>query len=406
MPVMSNAPVMPGLDVLSLFATAPHDLHGTSENASFRNLELLRGKRIGLVTNHTGRTKSGVSTLEILRLLKLQVSALFSPEHGPHGTCEGDIESARSDDGTPIYSLYGATRRPTDVMLENLDALVFDIQDVGARFYTYSTTLAFCMEECAARGLSFVVLDRPNPLGGDCVDGPIVTEEARSFIGHLQVPVRHGMTLGELALWHRADAALDLDLHVVPVANWRRSMLWPDTGLSWIAPSPNLPDFESTRWYPATCLLEFSNISVGRGTSSPFQIIGAPWLNAQFLISASTSWPAEIRRGITLKAINFTPKHSVFEGENCRGLWLQVRENAGFVDGGPPVASGLALLQTLFQTHPTHFGEEQLQAALPLLGSPRVLERLRSGSLEEAVAYSEEDVSLFQMQRAPYLMYE
>lgn len=398
---MSNAPIMPGLDVLSLFATAPHDLHGTSENASLRNLEPLRAKRIGLVTNHTGRTRSGVSTLEVLRLLKLQVSALFSPEHGPRGTCEGDIESARSGDGTPIHSLYGATRRPTDIMLENLDALVFDIQDVGARFYTYSTTLAFCMEECAARGLSLVVLDRPNPLGGDCVDGPIITEEARSFIGHLQVPVRHGMTLGELALWHRADAALDLDLHIEPVANWRRSMQWNETHLPWIAPSPNLPDFESTRWYPATCLLEFSDISVGRGTEAPFQIIGAPWLDATRIIGASLLWPDAIRSNVLMEAIEFTPSHSVFAGESCRGVQLRTRDTKDVV----PVALGVALLHTLFQTHST-FGEAALRAALPLLGSPRLMEKILEGSLEEALAECENDARHFQSRRAPYLIYE
>jgi uncharacterized protein YbbC (DUF1343 family) len=179
----------------------------------------------------------GTSTLQILQTLDIDVAALFSPEHGPQGTLEGDIASSRTAEGLPIHSLYGPTRRPTDAMLENLGALVFDMQDVGARFYTYSTTLAFCMEECARRNIALIVLDRPNPLGGTSVEGPMLDNECRSFIGHVTLPVVHGLTLGEIAQLHRRQQNLDLDLRVVRVQNWSRTMRWPDTGLPWIAPS-------------------------------------------------------------------------------------------------------------------------------------------------------------------------
>lgn len=364
---------------------------------------MLRSRRVGLMTNHTGKAQNGATTIQVLRELGVSVEALFAPEHGSQGTREGDIESSRDNDGTPIHSLYGETRRPTDVMLANLDTLVFDIQDVGARFYTYSATMAGCMEECAARGLSFVVLDRPNPLGGDCVDGPLVAEEVRSFVGYLRVPVRHGMTLGELALWHRADAKFDLDLHIVPVANWRRSMQWSDSALPWIAPSPNLPDFESARWYPAICLLEFSGISVGRGTQWPFQIVGAPWLDAARIEDTAQSWPDAIRRDVVIEATNFKPEHSVFAGESCRGVRLSARDET--VKDAVPVALGVALLHTLFQTH-SQFGEAPLRAALPLLGSSRVMEKIIEGRLEEALTYCENDARDFRLRRAPYLMYE
>lgn len=204
---------LPGLDALvSNYATWQH--HFSS------------GQHVGLLTNHTGRSLGGTPTLTVLRDLGLQVHALFAPEHGPAGTREGDIESGRTDEGLPIHSLYGATRRPTAAMLSGLDVIVCDIQDVGARFYTYPTTLAYMMEECARHGVAVVVLDRPNPLGGEIIEGPGVAEAWRSFVGHLAVPVRHGLTLGELARLYQADAGLDLELTVVPVHNWHRAQQW------------------------------------------------------------------------------------------------------------------------------------------------------------------------------------
>jgi uncharacterized protein YbbC (DUF1343 family) len=337
-----------------------------------------------------------------LRVLDISVVALFSPEHGPQGTLEGNIESGATAEGLPIHSLYGATRRPTDAMLQGIEALVFDIQDVGARFYTYATTLAYCMEECAARDIPLVVLDRPNPLGGELIEGPLLEDECRSFIGHVRLPVVHGLTLGEIAQWHRAQIGFQLDLRVVPVHGWKRHSRWPATELEWIAPSPNLPDFTSAAWYPATCLLEFSGISVGRGTEAPFQIVGAPWLDAQRVLDAAQSWPAQVRESISLEAIDFTPSRPLFEGELCHGVHIRA-ENVEHV---PLTTLGLSLLKTLQRTHSHNVNEEKLNAALPLMGSRRVLDAVRSGDLHTATEISQSGAQQFREERAAYLLYD
>jgi uncharacterized protein YbbC (DUF1343 family) len=299
--------------------------------------------------------------------------------------------------------LYGATRRPNDEMLHNLKVLVFDIQDVGARFYTYSSTLAHILEECAQRDISVLVLDRPNPIG-DNIEGPRMEEEQRSFVGHLRVPVTHGMTLGELAQWHCADAALDVDLQIAPVANWNRTMLWPQTGLPWRAPSPNLPDWQSAAWYPGECLLEWSGVSVGRGTEAPFQIVGAPWLEADKVLQAMTRWPAALRDEIEAEAMTFTPSRATWENQQCRGL----RFRSSREDGAPtnPVAFGLALLTTLHQTHPDHLDEALLRKSLPLLGSTKALEMLHAHNLNAVLELAQHEAQKFRAQRAPFLIYE
>lgn len=328
--------------------------------------------------------------------------ALFSPEHGLQGTLEGAIESGRTEDGLPIYSLYGQTRRANDEMLQGLQTIVFDIQDVGARFYTYSTTLAYLLEECAQRGISVVVLDRPNPIG-DGIEGPRLEDAHRSFVGYLRVPVTHGMTLGELAQWHCADAALDLDLQIAPVANWNRAMCWPQTDLPWRAPSPNLPDWQSAAWYPGECLLEWSGVSVGRGTPAPFQIVGAPWLEPDKVLEAMAQWPATLRETIEAETVEFTPTRAKWENEACHGLRFHARKD----DGVPtrPVAFGLALLATLHHTH-EQLDETLLQKSLPLLGSSKVLELLRRNDLPEALDVAQREAQEFQTQRAPFLIYE
>lgn len=362
--------------------------------------ENLAQSRCGLVTNHTGRTLDNITTLGILTQYGANVRALFSPEHGPAGDREGDIESSTAH-GLICHSLYGETRRPTSGMLEGLDTLIFDIQDAGARFYTYSTTLCYVLEECAAHGLKLIVLDRPNPLGGDIVEGPLVDEDQRSFIGYAHVPIRHGLTLGELAHWHRSDAGLDIDLHVIPITNWRRAVTWPETALPWNAPSPNLPDYAATEWYPGTCLLEFSGLSVGRGTAAPFATIGAPWLRPEAILEDSASWPPEVLRDITLTTLDFTPERATHEGVPCRGLLLQKTSRARL----QPVALGMALLASLRRTHAQLFDAAKLQAALPLLGSLAALEALEAGDIARALQIAALDARRFEAKRAASLIY-
>jgi len=365
-------------------------------------ISFLRAHRVGLITNHTGQTRDGTSTLEALRVLDIRICALFSPEHGVAGKLEGNVASSRTEEGLSIHSLYGETRRPTREMLADIDVLVFDIQDVGARFYTYGSTLCYALEECAAHGKSLVVLDCPNPLGGLKIEGPMLEKDCRSFIGHVQVPVVHGLTLGELALWHKRQENLDVDLRVVRCRNWKRKTLWPQTDLKWIAPSPNLPDFTSAQWYPSLCLLEFSGVAVGRGTMAPFQIVGAPWMQPHRVLDCLESWRGWKQLNVAAQTTDFTPTRAIYEGELCCGLKFDAADASRVVMSD----LGLALLGSLRQTHPDEFTEEHLRAARQLVGSNRVLDCLENGDLDAALDVSREGLQQFREERAAVLLYD
>jgi uncharacterized protein YbbC (DUF1343 family) len=384
---MIASPVTPGLDALRA---------GHADEV----LAALRGRRIGLLTNHTGVARDGASTLSILREeLGLNVCALFSPEHGFSGTREGHVESS-THAALPVHSLYGETRRPTREMLGGIEVLVCDLQDVGARFYTYSTTLAYCLEECAQFGIAVVALDRPNPLGGVFIEGPLVDEQNKSFVGYLDVPIRHGMTLGELALLHKADKALDVELHIARVLGWRRDMLWANTQLKWPVPSPNLPSAVCAFWYPGICLLEFSGVSVGRGTNAPFQIVGAPWMDASRVLDAMEQWPDEVRANFSAEAIRFTPTRGEHEGVLCHGIRLRIADR-GMRIPSQTVPLGLCLLSTLRATH----NDFNIDKCLTLLGSSEVLELLKVGRVEAAFAVCGRAAGEFEKQRRKLLIY-
>ncbi len=365
-------------------------------------ISFLRAHRIGLITNHTGQTQDGKSTLNALRVLDIRVCALFSPEHGVAGKLEGEVASSQTDEGLPIHSLYGETRRPTPEMLADIDVLVFDIQDVGARFYTYGSTLCYALEECATHGKNLVVLDRPNPLGGIATEGPMLEMDCRSFVGHVQMPVVHGLTLGELALWHKQQENLDVDLRVVRCAGWKRDQLWPQTGLKWIAPSPNLPDFMSAQWYPSLCLLEFSGVAVGRGTIAPFQIVGAPWMQPHRVLDCLESWRGWNQLNVQAQTVEFMPTRAIYEGEACRGLRFSSADASQVV----MTDLGLALLWVLRQSQPDEFTEKNLRASWQLVGSNRVLDCLENNDLEAALAVSREGLQQFREERAAILLYD
>jgi uncharacterized protein YbbC (DUF1343 family) len=282
------------------------------------SLHLVRGKRVGLVTNHTGvssrfpqgapdSVRSGVDILHAHPALDLV--ALFSPEHGLSGAIEAGVrvESGRHPTtGLPIYSLYTEARGPLPHMLEGVDVLLFDIQDVGARYYTYVYTMAYSMQAAGQAGIPFVVLDRPNPIGGELVQGNVLDTAFASFVGMYPVPMRHGMTPGELARLYRGAFGVEVDLHVVPVAGWRRALWYDQTGLAWTAPSPNMPSLESATHYPGTCLFEGTNLSVGRGSERPFQWIGAPWLDGPALAERLNAYGLP---GVRFDAATFTPQN-------------------------------------------------------------------------------------------------
>lgn len=308
------------------------------------SLHIVEGRRLGLITNHTGIDSKGEASIDRLaRHPDLSLDALFSPEHGIRGTAEAGVHIADDRDpetGLPIHSLYGETLKPTPVMLEGLDALLFDIQDIGTRYYTYVYTMALAMEAAGEADISFIVLDRPNPIGGRHVQGNVLDPAFASFVGRYPIPMRHGMTPGELARLFRSALGVDVDLHVVPAEGWRRNMLFPDTKLPWRAPSPNMPDLESALHYPGTCLFEGTNVSVGRGTDRAFQWIGAPWIDGERLARRMRGYDLP---GVAIHPVRFTPSEpgdDKFDGLEVEGVRLKVTDP----DRYDPTRTGIALL--------------------------------------------------------------
>ena len=311
----------------------------------------LAGRRVGLITNHTGRAADGRSTIDVLAAQDaFQLVALFSPEHGIRGEAEAGAHVDSSVDGStglPVHSLYGTSRSPTPAMLQGVEALVFDIQDIGARYYTYVWTMTLAMEAAAGAGIPFVVLDRPNPIGGRLVQGNVLDPDFATFVGLHPVPMRHGLTAGELAHFINVEMQVGADLTVVPMTGWTRDMWYDDTGLPWRAPSPNMPTLESAAHYPGTCLFEGTNLSVGRGTDAAFQQVGAPWLDADALAGRLA-----LRRlpGVRIEAVSFTPAapgDGKFDGQTVRGLRFAVTDRASY----DPTVTAVAVLVELQALH-------------------------------------------------------
>jgi len=316
-----------------------------------RHLHLLEGKRVGMIINHTSRLSSGEFLLDSLQHAGIAVTALFGPEHGIRGAAgagENVSDGIDARSGVPVFSLYGERNKPTAEMLKNVDVLLYDIQDVGARFYTYISTLKLCMDAAAERQIPFVVLDRPNPLGAG-MDGPVLEDSLRSFVGIGPLPVVYGMTCGELATFMNRSGWLDggrnVDLRVMWMEGWERSMDWSATGLPWIAPSPNIPTPETAVVYPATCFLEATNVSEGRGTAAPFFLLGAPFLDADALCAGLN---ARRLPGVSFVPSQFTPASSKHAGEVCHGVKIEVRDRSMF----RPVLTGLVVISELLRQRP------------------------------------------------------
>jgi uncharacterized protein YbbC (DUF1343 family) len=381
-PEAEHTPALTGIDVL--------------ESEAFARL---RGKRIGLVTNQTGQSRSGVSTIDLLaRAPGVRLSALLSPEHGIRGQLDERVPSSRDEKtGLPIYSLYGETRRPTAAMLDGIDALVVDLQDIGARFYTYAATLAYAMEEAAARRLPVVVLDRPNPINGSGVEGPYQDAAAVGFNGYLPMPIRHGLTMGELARLFNGEKALGADLTVVAMKNWRRDDWFDATGLPWANPSPNMRNLTAAALYPGIGAIEGTNISVGRGTSAPFEQIGAPWMDGTAVASALN---ARELPGVRFYPVTFTPAAGAkLADQVCRGVFLVVTDRARL----QPVRVGVEIAATLSALYGPRF---TLEEAATLLGSMATIEKIRAGDDPAAIAASwRTDEARWRQVRAKYLLY-
>lgn len=326
-------------------------------------LQLFENKRVGLITNHTGVDRTLKSTVEIL-VEKVNLVALFAPEHGIKGNVEaGEKFDTYLDKETnlPVYSLYGKTRKPTPEMLAEIDILCFDIQDVGARFYTYIYTMAYAMAAASENNLEFVVFDRPNPLGGEIVEGNILDLKYRSFVGYYELTERYGLTIGELALLFNKEYNLNAKLTVIPLSGWKREMNYFKTNLNWILPSPNLPTIESVFAYLATCYFEGTNISEGRGTTRPFSQFGAPWLNNKLLIEKLTNFSFE---GVMFRETYFKPTFSKHQNVLCNGVELLITNYETF----RPVYLGMVILKLIDEMH------EELEFRAPFVekGEPMI----------------------------------
>ncbi len=296
------------------------------ERDGFKQLE---GKRVGLITNHSSVDADGVNAVDAFnRAGNFRLAAVFTPEHGFRGTEEGGVYIASSSDpvtGVPVYSLYGKNKqRPTPEMLKDLDVLVFDIQDIGARFYTYLTTMGYAMEEAAKAGLPFMVLDRPNPIGG-LVEGPVLEPGINFFTAYFPVPARHGFTAGEMALFHKAGLNLNLDLTVIKMENWTRDLFFDQTGVVWTNPSPNIRSVDAEVLYPGLGCFEASNVSVGRGTARPFLWFGAPWMKAGKIAKKLSEAGLE---GVKFSPRNLTPEKDLYEGKPCEGISLELTDRS------------------------------------------------------------------------------
>ncbi len=362
---------------------------------------LLKGKRIGLVTNHTGRARDGVTTIDLLHGASTAnghtLVGLFSPEHGIRGVLDANVPSSTDEKtGLPIHSLYGDTRRPTDAMLQGIDTLVIDLQDVGARFYTYMTTLAYAMEEAARRKISVIVLDRPNPINGLHIEGPTLDATGLGFTGYFPMPVRHGMTLGELAKLFNGENGIGANLTVVPMKNWRREAWFDATGLPWINPSPNMRNLLQATLYPGVGAIEGTNVSVGRGTDTPFEQLGAPWIDGVELAGALN---ARHIPGVAFYPVRFTPASSKYAHEECHGVFMVVTDRLAL----RPVRLGVEIAAMLHTSYGAAF---DVDAAERLFGSKDGLARIRAGDDPEAIAASwTADEARWRLMRAKYLMY-
>lgn len=360
----------------------------------------LKGKRVGVVTAQTGITEDRRRIIDVLAQAPgVKLTAIFAPEHGLTGTRQDrNIEDGVDEaTGVPVYSLYNEGRyRPTPEMLKDVDALVFDIQQNGARFLTRITTLGYTMEAAAQKGIPYYVLDRPNGINGVDVAGPLLDDKYVSFVGYARIPIRHGMTAGELARLYNGEKKLGVDLHVIGMEGWKRSMWYDETGLEWVNPSPNIRNLTQAILYPGVCLLESKQISVGRGTEMPFQLVGAPWFKAREMAEYLNGRVP----GARFVPRRFRPDASVYKDEDCEGLEVVLVNREAFES----VLLGLELLAATLKFHP---GQFDLGGVMRLLGSDEAAARLKRGETGRQVLDGMRgQLEEFLKIRAKYLLYD
>ena len=380
----SNRParVQTGLDVLEAEKFAP-----------------LRGKHIGLITNHTGIDSQGRSTVDVLSHgVGFQLIALFSPEHGLAGRNDEKVSSTKDPStGLPVYSLYGETRRPTDEMLKGIDALVFDVQDAGVRFYTYTATMGYCMEEAAKRKIAFFVLDRPNLLGGEIIEGPMLEADKTSFVAYFPLPVRYALTIGELAQFFNTENHIGADLHVITMRNWHRNYFFESTGIKWIPPSPNLRTIKGSIVYPGIEILQSAGISVGRGTQAPFEEFGAPWMNGD---EVAATLNVRNLPGLHFGGQPFIPIAGLYSGQRCGGVSIKITDRFKVRS----MRVGLEIAAILQKLYPKQF---EISKMIELVGNSDTMQQVLSGVPPEKIVASWADsLAAFDQVRRKYLLYK
>ena len=365
------------------------------------SIHLIRGKRVGLITNHSGRDRRGTSTIDLLfRAPGVRLTALFGPEHGLRGVAKaGEVVASTTDSttGVPIYSLFGQTQVPTPAMLENVDVLVYDIQDVGARVYTYEWTMALSAN---VSGKPFIVLDRPNPIRGDRVEGGMLDPKFRSFVGQYPVALRYGFTAGELMRYLVGTGQVKAQLTVVPMKNWRRSMWWEDTGIPWVNPSPNLRDMDATILYTGTVFFEGTNATEGRGTDKPFRMVGAKWLTDAGAIASDLN--AKKLAGVRFDSTSATVEPGFkFGGETIPMILVTVTDRNAVV----PVEVGAHLLRAIYKRHTAEW-RWRPQSIDRLFGSDRLrLAVEREGGIEALLPILARESAQFREQSSRYWLY-
>ena len=376
------ARVQVGLDVLEAEKFAP-----------------LRGKHIGVITNHTGVDALGRRNIDVLaKAPGVTLVALFSPEHGLAGRADEKVGSTKDPTTSlPVYSLYGDTRRPTDEMLQGIDALVFDIQDAGVRFYTYTVTMAYCMEEAAKRKISFFVLDRPNLMGGEIVEGPMLDPDKTSFVAYFPLPVRYGLTIGELAQLFNAENHIEADLHVITMRNWHRNYFFESTGIKWIPPSPALRTTKGSVLYPGIEILQASGVSVGRGTQTPFEEFGAPWMDGDAVAAALNERHLP---GLRFTSKSFIPIGGPHSGERCGGVSILVTDRFT----ARSMRLGLEISEILQKLNPKDFDTAKL---VGLVGNADTVQQAQNGVPPEKIIASWSDaLKAFDQTRRKYFLYK
>jgi uncharacterized protein YbbC (DUF1343 family) len=358
----------------------------------------LRGKHVGIITNHTGLDAQGKSTIDALtHAAGVQVVAIFSPEHGLAGHLDEKVPSVRdSATGLPVYSLYGETLRPTDEMLKGVDTLVFDIQDAGVRFYTYTVTMAYCMEEAAKRSIAFYVLDRPNPVGGEIIEGPILDPDKTDFVAYFPIPIRYGLTIAELAQFFNSENHINADLHVIAMKNWHRNYFFESTGVRWVPPSPNLRTMKGSIAYPGLEILQNAGVSVGRGTEAPFEEFGAPWIDGEKVASALNALHLA---GLKFAAQPFIPVSGLYAGRRCGGVAIRIVDRAAV----RAMRMGLEIAALLQKLYPDNFDASK---TIALLGNADTVQKLKDGvPAEDIVASWQSALTEYDRTRRRFFLY-